>query len=113
MYKNTKTEIIVSGTTEPTTPPTIAPTFVLLPPLFSSGGSPELFMGIGWLVELPVMVDDLEVELGVGVDCLGVMELLSVVDETVGIGVGASSGSRPMDIAMASLYVWSGSIVTL
>jgi hypothetical protein len=73
----------VSGTTVPTTPPTIAPTFVFEPLLTVDAGEP-VFVFFG-----PELV------------------------ATVLIGFGFCSGSRPRLIATLSVYVWLGEEVTL
>jgi len=83
------TERTISGTTLPTTPPTIAP---------------MLFFAFESLGVLSVWVGD---EAG---RVLGLVLLLAF---SVLIPLGVASGSRPTDIATASLYVSFGRLVTL
>jgi len=96
------TAIMISGTTPPTTPPTIAAV------LFFTFRLPEaLLVGVGGEVELDdnVFVVVVEVE-------GRVLDLVLLLVLRVFIGPGVASGSRPTDIAAASLYVWFGRSVT-
>jgi len=94
------TTTMINGTTPPTTPPTMAPvllfTFRLPEITFVTVGRDE--------AELDGGMDEVE---GTVLD----MVLLCVLSVFTGLGV--ASGRRPTDIAIASLYVSFGRLVTL